>query len=138
MKFLTVQNSRRKSLSHLDVYLLHQQNLSYSDWWHAHWGENQLFTQKLPRNWFFKNVKFVKNDTLKMWILWKLSFQKCEFCKNWDFRIVNFVKNETSEMWILWKMRSQKCEFCKNWDFRNVNFVKIEILEMWILWKLRF
>ena len=28
-----------------------------------------------------------------MWILWKVWFQKCEFCKNWDFQCVNFWIN---------------------------------------------
>ena len=71
-----------------------------------------------------------------MWILWKMRFQKCEFCEKWHFTIVNFVKNEVSKMWILWKMRFQKGEFCENWDFRKVNFVKIEISIKLILWKL--
>ena len=53
-----------------------------------------------------------------MWILWKLRFQKSEFCGKWDFRNLNSVKNEISEMWILWKMRFQKGEFCKNCDFQ--------------------
>ena len=46
-----------------------------------------------------------------MWILWKLRFQKCEFCEKWDFKNVNFVKNEISERWILYKL-----------DFQCVNF----------------
>ena len=37
----------------------------------------------------------------KIWILWRLRFQKCEFCENWDFKIVNFVKKEIAERWIL-------------------------------------
>ena len=37
----------------------------------------------------------------ELWILWKLRFQKCEFCEKWDFRNVNFVEIEISEMWIL-------------------------------------
>jgi len=57
----------------------------------------------------WKNVNFVKNGTLKMWILWKMRFQKCEFYEKWDFQNVNFVKN------------------C---DFKNVNYVKNEIF--WI------
>ena len=51
----------------------------------THWGKNQLFTQKFPRIWCLKIVNFVKNDILKMWILWKLDFEKCEFCENWHF-----------------------------------------------------
>ena len=31
----------------------------------THWGKNQLFIQKLPRIWFFKNVNFVKNETFE-------------------------------------------------------------------------
>ena len=31
-------------------------------------------------------------DISKMWILWKLRFQKGEFCEKWDFRKVNSVK----------------------------------------------
>ena len=42
----------------------------------------------------FTNVNFVKNEILKVWILWKMWFWKCEFCENWDFESVNFVKNE--------------------------------------------
>ena len=42
-------------------------------------------------------------DVSKMWILWKMRFQKCEFCENWDFENVNFVKN--------WNFRKV------NWDF---------------------
>ena len=38
----------------------------------------------------------------ELWILWKMWFQKCEFCQKWYFRKVNFVK--------------------KNWDFQCVNF----------------
>ena len=29
-------------------------------------------------------------DISKMWILWKMRFQKGEFCKNWDFQYGNF------------------------------------------------
>ena len=38
----------------------------------THWGKTQLLFQKLPRIWYLKNVYFVKNETLKMWILWKM------------------------------------------------------------------
>ena len=50
-----------------------------------------------------KNVNFVKNEGLKLWILWK---------------------NATLKMWILWKMRVWNCDFVKKWDFEIVNFVK--------------
>ena len=56
----------------------------------SHWGKNQLFIQKLPRIWYFKNVNFVKNAILKMWILWRMRFSKYEF-----------VKNDIFKMWIL-------------------------------------
>ena len=61
-------------------------------------------------------------DISKIWILWELRFQKCEFCEKWDYRKVNFVKNEISERWLLWKVRFYKREFCEN-----------EISERWIL-----
>ena len=57
----------------------------------AHWGKNPLFIQKFPWFWYFKNVNFVKIEISEMWILWKMRFQKCEFCENWDFRNVNSV-----------------------------------------------
>ena len=57
-----------------------------------------------------------------MWIMWKLRFQKCEFCGKWDFKNVNFVKNEILERWILRKLRLQKGEFCKTWDFQYVHY----------------
>ena len=55
-------------------------------------------------------MNFVKNETLKMWILWKMIFWKCEFWEKWDFVIVNFVKNEVLKMWILKKVRFSKHE----------------------------
>ena len=75
----------------------------------------------------FENVNFVKNETLKtwifwkMWILWKMRLRKCEFCEKWGFENVNFVKNVVPQIWILSKMRLWKCEFCQN-----------EIFKMWI------
>ena len=45
-------------------------------------------------NWDFEDVNFVKNEILKMWILWKIGLWNCEFCQKWDFEIVSFVKNE--------------------------------------------
>ena len=92
----------------------------------AHWRKNQLFIQKLSRTWCLKKVNFVKNETLKMWILWKIRFSKCEFFEKWDFENVNFVKNETLIMWFMWKMRFWKCEFCEKFDFQIVDF--------WINW----
>ena len=98
----------------------------------SHYGKNQLFIQKLPRIWCLKNVKFVKNETFKLWILSKMRLWKCEFCEKCDFENVNFVKNATLKLWILWKMPFWKCEFCQKCDFENVNFVKNKIFKMWI------
>ena len=100
-------------------------------------SKNQLFIQKLSRIWCLKNVKFVENETLKLWILWKMRFWKCEFCEKCDFENGNFVKNEILKLWILWKMRFWKCEFCEKWDFEIVNFVKSEVFQkvnLWINW----
>ena len=68
---------------------------------HSNW----IFAQKLGflecefcENWDFRNVNFInfmKNEVSHMWILWKLRFQKCEFCE----------KIEISEFWILWKFQ---------------------------------
>ena len=59
----------------------------------AHWGKKPIFIQKFPWFWSFRNVNFVKNEVSKMWILWEMRFQKCEFCEKWGFRNVNFLKN---------------------------------------------
>ena len=50
-------------------------------WWTTHWGKKQLFIQKLSRIWCLKNVNFVKNESLKMWIMWKMRLWNCEFCE---------------------------------------------------------
>ena len=55
---------------------------------------------KLPRILCLKNVNFVKNETLQMWIL---------------------SKNDIFKMWILLEMIFSKCEFCQKWDFENAN-----------------
>ena len=63
-------------------------------------------------------MNLVKSNTLKMWILWKMRFWKCEFCQKCEFENVNFVKNENLKMWIFSKMRFWKCEFLdKMWIF---------------------
>ena len=85
-------------------------------------GQNKLFIQKLPRIWCLKNANFVKNESLKLWILWKMRFWKCAFCEKWGFENMNFVKNENLKMWILWTR-----------EFENVIFVKNVTLKMWIL-----
>ena len=59
----------------------------------------------------FKNVNFVKTETLKMWTLSKMRLWKYEFCEKWDFEIANFVKNEILELWILWIIIALKREF---------------------------
>ena len=68
-----------------------------------------------------------------MWILWKLRFWKCDFCKkkkcDWKFAIL--------KMWILWKLWFWKCYFCEKCDFENVNFANNAILKQcisWIIW----
>ena len=66
---------------------------------------------ELCEKWDFENVNFVKNEILKMWILWKIRFWKCEFWEKWDFEIVNFVKIEILKKWILRKERFSICEF---------------------------
>ena len=43
--------------------------------------KNLMFEKcEFIEKWHFENVNFVKNETLKLWILWK-----------WDFEIVNCV-----------------------------------------------
>ena len=55
-------------------------------------GQNPTFYPKITKNlmlkkcefcekWDIENVNFVKNQTLKLWFLWKLIFRKCEFCE---------------------------------------------------------
>ena len=52
------------------------------------------------RLWIGRYVNFVKNETLKMWISWKMRFPKCEFCEKCHFVNVNLVKNVN--FWIKW------------------------------------
>ena len=56
----------------------------------------KLWKCELCEKWDFENVNFVKNDILKMWILWKMRLWNCEFCEKIDFENVNFVKSEIS------------------------------------------
>ena len=58
------------------------------------------------KNWDSQNVNFVKNENLKMWILWKMIIWNCEFCEKWEFETVNSVKNEVLKVWILWILHS--------------------------------
>ena len=67
-----------------------------------YWGKKQHFIQKFPRIWCLKNVNFVKNETLKMWILSRMRLWKCEFCQ---------------------KMRHWKCEFCQKMRFLKCEFL---------------
>ena len=94
----------------------------------------EKFIQTFHRIWCLKNVNFVKNEALKMWILWKMRLWKCEFWEKWDFQNLNFVKNEILKMWILWKLLCSKCEFlynsgflphCENYQ-KNCHFLKWE------------
>ena len=65
---------------------------------------SELCLQKnmnFEKNEIFESVNFVKIEILKMWILWKMRFWKCEFCENLDFENVNFVKIGNLEMLIL-------------------------------------
>ena len=59
------------------------------------------------------SMNFVKIEIFKMWILRKMRFQKCEFCRNWDFQNVNFVK-----------MRLQKCQFCDKWGISKCDIFR--------------
>ena len=72
----------------------------------AHIGEKSTFYPEIPLilmfqkcefcgKWDFRNVNFVKIGILEMWILWKMSFQKCDFWKMW-FSICEFL----DKMWI--------------------------------------
>ena len=81
-----------------------------------------LPNNQLSVNWDFENMNFVENRTLKMWILWKMRFQKCEFCEKQDFKNVNLVKNEISELHsILEALKiSIKSKDFTNWEFRNI------------------
>ena len=49
--------------------------------------------------WEFKNVNFVNNETLKLWILWKMRFWKCEFLDK--LRIFALVCPGNHEKWKL-------------------------------------
>ena len=55
--------------------------------------KNLMFEKyEFCEKWDLQNVNFVKNETLKLWILSKTRFTKCEFCEfsdKWDV-----------EMWI--------------------------------------
>ena len=44
-------------------------------------GQKPTFFPEIPMIWYFKNVNFVKIEILEMWILWKMRFQKCDYCE---------------------------------------------------------
>ena len=55
--------------------------------------KNLLFEKcEFCEKWDFEIVNFVRNGTLKLWILRKTRLWKCEFCEIRDFKNVNFVK----------------------------------------------
>ena len=60
----------------------------------GHLGKKLTFNPEITKILLFENCEFVKNETLKMWILWKMRHWKCELRKKWDNENVNFVKNE--------------------------------------------
>ena len=95
---VTKHESFSKWISHL-IFIIKENYWPCS----THWGKNQLFIQKLPWIWCLKimNMNYVKNEISEMWILWKMTFQKYEFCEKWDYESVNFVKNEIIKMWKL-------------------------------------
>ena len=79
----------------------------YCTW--KYFKNNKNYIYEFCPIWYFRNVTFVKNDFLEMWI-----------CEKWCFRNVNFAKIDVFKLWILWKMRSwsSNYEFLKNmWNF---------------------
>ena len=52
-----------------------------------------LYPENIKNLMFKKWVNFVKNETLKMWIFWKMRLWKCEFCEKWNFENMNFWMN---------------------------------------------
>ena len=91
-------------------------------------------------------MNFAKNETLKMWILWKMRLSKCEFCQKWDFQIVNFwIKLRTfAPVWVS-ELRQQKNHtlhtgvkfhiFSKNHILKILFFDKIHIFKVSFLTK---
>ena len=71
----------------------------------------RLWKCEFCEKWDFENVNFVKNQTLKLWILLKLRFWKCEFCEKWDLQNVNF--------WINWGFSPQ----CGPGLFSKISFL---------------
>ena len=51
------------------------------------------------KKWDFEIVNSVKNETLKMWILWKITLWKSEFFGKWGFEIGIFMKNDALKLW---------------------------------------
>ena len=54
--------------------------------WKCEFCENRDFEiVNFVKKWGLENVNFVKNETLKLWILGKLRFSKCDFWIKWGF-----------------------------------------------------
>ena len=96
------------------------------------------FVKKKCKKWDFENVNFMKNETLKMWILWKIRLWNCKLCEKWDFKNVNFVIIEISKTRILWKLGFLKSDFLKMWIFQKMRNWKCEFCEKMRLWKCEF
>ena len=56
-------------------------------------GQKPTFYPEITNNLMFEIVNFVNNESLKLWISWKIRFWKCEFCEKWCFQNVNFWIN---------------------------------------------
>ena len=88
----------------------------------THWGKKKLFIQEF--------------DVWKMWILWKMRFQKGEFCKNWDFQCVNFwIKNGFLPQRVNATFQNNHTGskihiLSKNSHIENPNFYKIHLSEI--------
>ena len=61
----------------------------------------RLWNCEFFEKWDSQIVNFLKNETLKLWIVWNMRLWNCDFCEKWDFENVNFVKNETFKKWFL-------------------------------------
>ena len=97
------------------------------EFWSIFLAKARLYSLLMRKVKIKKNVNFVKNKTLKMWILWKMRF--------WKMWILSNITYEALKMRILWKMIFWKCEFCQIWGFEI--FFKYYTVLLWILWKMR-
>ena len=102
--------------------------------------KRRLCEREFCLKWYFQNVNFVENETLRMRFLSKMRLWKCEFCQKWDFGNVNFVKCEIFKMWTLSKMGFWKYGFYANWYFqnaifwRNMDFFETTVLHFSKIW----